>query len=34
MEFRVVEITDDVLAHLFEVYAATVLGLPQSFAVS
>jgi len=34
MEFRVVEIKDDALAYVFEVYAATVLGLPQSFAVS
>ena len=35
MGFQVVEITDDRLAAVFEVYAATVLGLrDQSFAVS
>ena len=34
MEFRVVEIEDNVLCAVFEIYAATVLGLPQSFAVS
>jgi hypothetical protein len=34
MDFRVVEINDDRLAAVFEVYAATVLGLHQSFAVS
>jgi hypothetical protein len=34
MDFQVVEITDDRLAAVFEVYAATVLGLHQSFAVS
>jgi len=31
---RVVEINDNKLAVVFEIYAATVLGLPQSFAVS
>jgi hypothetical protein len=34
MDFQVVEINDDRLAAVFEVYAATVLGLHQSFAVS
>ncbi len=35
MDFQVVEINDDDrLAAVFEVYAATVLGLDQSFAVS
>jgi hypothetical protein len=34
MDFQVVEIKEDRLAAVFEVYAATVLGLPQSFAVS
>jgi hypothetical protein len=34
MDFQVVEINDDRLAVVFEVYAATVLGLHQSFAVS
>jgi hypothetical protein len=34
MDFQVVEIDDDRLAAVFEVYAATVLGLDQSFAVS
>ena len=34
MDFQVVGITDDRLATVFEVYAATVLGLRQSFAVS
>ncbi len=34
MEFRVVEINDNAVAAVFEIYAATVLGLPQSFAVS
>ena len=34
MDFQVVEINTDRLAAVFEVYAATVLGLDQSFAVS
>lgn len=34
MGVRVVEINDNKLAAVFEIYAATVLGLPQSFAVS
>lgn len=34
MGVRVVEINDSKLAAVFEIYAATVLGLPQSFAVS
>lgn len=34
MGVRVVEINDAKLAAVFEIYAATVLGLPQSFAVS
>lgn len=34
MGVHVVEIKDDRLAAVFEIYAATVLGLPQSFAVS
>jgi hypothetical protein len=34
MDFQVVEINNDRLAAVFEVYAATVLGLDQSFAVS
>ena len=34
MDFRVVEINDDVVAAVFEIYTATVLDLPQSFAVS
>jgi hypothetical protein len=34
MGFQVVEINDNALAAVFEIYAATVLGLPQSFAVS
>ena len=34
MDFQVVGIDDDRLAAVFEVYAATVLGLRQSFAVS
>jgi hypothetical protein len=34
MGVRVVEIDDNKLSAVFEIYAATVLGLPQSFAVS
>jgi hypothetical protein len=34
MGVRVVEINDNKLAAVFEIYAASVLGLPQSFAVS
>jgi hypothetical protein len=34
MGVRVVEINDNKLSAVFEVYAATMLGLPQSFAVS
>ena len=34
MDFQVVGIDDDRLAAVFEVYAATVPGLRQSFAVS
>jgi hypothetical protein len=34
MGVRVVEINDNKLAAVFEVYAATVLGLPQTFATS
>jgi hypothetical protein len=34
MGVRVVEINDNKLAAVFEIYAATVLGLSQSFAVS
>lgn len=34
MGVQVVEIIDNKLAAVFEIYAATVLGLPQSFAVS
>ena len=34
MGFQVVEIKDNRLAAVFEIYAATVLGLRQSFAVS
>lgn len=34
MGVQVVEIDDNKVAAVFEIYAATVLGLPQSFAVS
>jgi len=34
MGVRVVKINDNKLAAVFEIYGATVLGLPQSFAVS
>jgi hypothetical protein len=34
MGVKVVEINDNKLAAVFEIYAATVLDLPQSFAVS
>lgn len=34
MGVRVVEINDSKLSAVFEIYAAAVLGLPQSFAVS
>jgi len=34
MDVRVIDIPDDALAVVFEVYAATVLDLPQSFATS
>lgn len=34
MGVRVVEINNNKLSAVFEIYAATVLGLPQSFAVS
>jgi hypothetical protein len=34
MGIRVVEINDNRFAVVFEIYAATVLGPPQSFAVS
>ena len=34
MGVRIVEIDDNRVAAVFEIYAATVLGLPQSFAVS
>jgi hypothetical protein len=34
MKFQVVEVTDDALATVLEVYAAQVLGTPNSFATS